>query len=139
GDRDKAIADYRQAHSLSPGNASAREALRRIGAPLEPPVAQQPAAPGPVAAPAPPAPPASKVDADCSAYPREPDRTIRGCTRVIEAGQLSKGNLAPIYALRAHGYQFKGELDRAIADFDQAIRLMAEAPSSWQLAFMYFT
>src|SRR6516165_1397499 len=48
------------------------------------------------------------------------DERIVACSRVITAG---KGNLSWAYYNRGLAYQEKGDNDRAIADYDQAIRL----------------
>lgn len=56
------------------------------------------------------------------------DTQIRGCTQIIKTRRLfdkpiSKGDLAIAYTNRGGTYSDKGEFDRAIADFDQAIKL----------------
>jgi tetratricopeptide (TPR) repeat protein len=48
------------------------------------------------------------------------DERIAACSRVIAAG---RGNLAWAYHYRGFAYQTKGDHDRAIADYDAAIRL----------------
>jgi tetratricopeptide (TPR) repeat protein len=47
---------------------------------------------------------------------------IAACTRQIETGRLKEGDLALAYYNRANNWKAKNELDRAIADFDEAIR-----------------
>ncbi len=55
---------------------------------------------------------------------KDPDLTIRGCTSVIERGkQESREWRAKAYNNRGAAYYKKGELDRAIANFDKAIAL----------------
>ena len=52
------------------------------------------------------------------------DRQIRGCTQVIERGEKeTRENRAIAYFNRGLAYGKKGEVDRAIADFDKAIAL----------------
>ncbi len=52
------------------------------------------------------------------------DRQIRGCTQIIERGKReSEKNRAGAYNNRGAAYQKKGKVDRAIADYTQAIRL----------------
>jgi tetratricopeptide (TPR) repeat protein len=48
------------------------------------------------------------------------DEAISACTRVITS---RRGNLSQAYYNRAIEYRNKGEIDRAIADYDEAIRL----------------
>ena len=56
------------------------------------------------------------------------DTAIRGCSRIIKSGRLlgepiSKENLAFAYYNRGIAYDDKGQYDRAIADYDTAIKL----------------
>jgi tetratricopeptide (TPR) repeat protein len=51
------------------------------------------------------------------------DRAIRGCTNIITAGPESHGDLATVYLIRALAYQQKGDVDRAVADYENAIEL----------------
>ncbi len=57
---------------------------------------------------------------------KDRDLSIRGCTLIIE-GQAKNYNSvaakAVAYANRGNAYEKKGEYDRAIADYEQAIRL----------------
>jgi len=57
------------------------------------------------------------------------DTLIRGCSRIIKSGRLfgkpiSKEDLATAYSNRGDAYRNKGQYDRAIADFDTAIKLL---------------
>src|SRR3954453_4404591 len=55
---------------------------------------------------------------------RDWDRRIAGCTEVLGRGQSeTQANRAIAYSNRAGAYRQKGEHDRAIADYDEAIRL----------------
>lgn len=81
-------------------------------------------------------------DSEACFKSNDPDTRIAACTRTITRAQLArnKHTVGLAYAARASSYQSKNELDRAIADFDQAIRLIGEvAPASWELAFHYWT
>jgi tetratricopeptide (TPR) repeat protein len=57
----------------------------------------------------------------CSAP--DPDTSIRGCTAMIRSGHETQQNLAQAFNNRGIAYYCKGQLDRAIQDFDRAIRL----------------
>ena len=52
-----------------------------------------------------------------------PDQSIAGCTTIITSGRESNENLAIAYYNRGLAYNSKGQYDRAIQDYDQAIRL----------------
>jgi tetratricopeptide (TPR) repeat protein len=58
---------------------------------------------------------------DCNA--RDPDRNIAGCTRVIGDDHESAKVRAIAYVGRGLAWQSKGDRDRAMADFTDAIRL----------------
>jgi tetratricopeptide (TPR) repeat protein len=51
------------------------------------------------------------------------EQTMGGCTAVIDRGQDTPADIALAYSLRGGAFYYKGELARAIADYDQAIRL----------------
>jgi tetratricopeptide (TPR) repeat protein len=53
----------------------------------------------------------------------EPNRRIAGCTAVITAGGAADLTVAVAHRFRGFGHQLNGDLDRAIADYDTAIRL----------------
>ena len=57
---------------------------------------------------------------DCEA---DGERSIRGCTRMIQDRSVSAKDRAFAYHYRASEYLKKGDADRAIADFTQVIRL----------------
>jgi Flp pilus assembly protein TadD len=52
-----------------------------------------------------------------------PEAVVAACTRVIGTGAVQGGQLADLYAARARAYRSQSDLDRAIADFDEAIRI----------------
>ena len=56
------------------------------------------------------------------------DLAIDYCTRAIKSGTLSDRTLATAYYNRAASWERKRRYDRAIADFDEAIRLQAIRP-----------
>src|SRR5450830_460290 len=51
------------------------------------------------------------------------DEALEACSRVIESGQTSGVGLAVVHRNRGNAFRIKGDNDRAIADFDAAIRL----------------
>jgi Caspase domain/TPR repeat/Tetratricopeptide repeat len=57
-----------------------------------------------------------------------PDAVIAACTRAIGAGTAQGGQLADFYGARARAYRAQSDLDRAIADFDEAIRIDPARP-----------
>jgi tetratricopeptide (TPR) repeat protein len=52
-----------------------------------------------------------------------PDVRITNCTTLIQSRRESQGNKAVAYSNRGNEYLAKGDNDRAIADFNEAIRL----------------
>jgi hypothetical protein len=52
-----------------------------------------------------------------------PDQKIAACTAVIQSGRYSGKSLALAFNNRANGYLKKEDQDRAIADYDQALKL----------------
>jgi tetratricopeptide (TPR) repeat protein len=54
------------------------------------------------------------------------DLPIRGCTAVIEAGERMLVQLVAAYNNRGVAFRSNGQIDRAIEDYDQAIRLKPE-------------
>ena len=59
-----------------------------------------------------------KTEADAGS-----DRRLEICTRAIESGALTQEKLAAALGARGATYLHKGDLDRAIADYDAALRL----------------
>jgi tetratricopeptide (TPR) repeat protein len=51
------------------------------------------------------------------------DVVIEGCTAIIQAGQDPPKKLATAFDNRGIAYRLKGEYDRALRDYEQAIRL----------------
>jgi lipoprotein NlpI len=77
------------------------------------------------------APPATAVAESLARYwamCREDDspRLISSCTAVIRSGHETPENLARAFFNRGRAWTGKGEYDRAIQDFDQAVRLDPE-------------
>ncbi|MDH6260461.1 tetratricopeptide repeat protein [Bradyrhizobium sp. BR13661] len=54
------------------------------------------------------------------------DRPIRGCTAVITAGERILAQLVAAYNNRGLAFRARGDLDRAVEDYDKAISLMPD-------------
>jgi tetratricopeptide (TPR) repeat protein len=54
------------------------------------------------------------------------DQQISGCTTVIQSGKETKESLATAFNYRGFTYHGKGQYDRAIQDYDQAIKLVPD-------------
>jgi len=78
---------------------------------------------------------AAADDADTCAK-QSGDVAIAACSRAIASGKFSGEELAPFYVSRGVVYKNKRGLDRAIADFDQAIRLDPKNPNTYTLRGM---
>jgi tetratricopeptide (TPR) repeat protein len=53
----------------------------------------------------------------------DPERSIAGCSALIQSGQETGINLAKAFYSRGWAYARKGDYDRAIADYDRALQL----------------
>jgi tetratricopeptide (TPR) repeat protein len=51
------------------------------------------------------------------------DEQIAGCTNAIKSGKLGGKDLAAAFAIRGSAYRARGELKRAVQDYDQAVKL----------------
>jgi tetratricopeptide (TPR) repeat protein len=60
-----------------------------------------------------------------------PDARIAGCTALIQAGQDTTVKLSVTYNNRGTAYDDKGDYDRAIQDYTEAIRLNPNAASAY--------
>jgi tetratricopeptide (TPR) repeat protein len=128
---EKALADYRAALSANPSYQTAREDLERLEAKMAaPPPA--PAAPAAAAAAAKPAtvaaaPAAATDSSDCTAQfytaAKDPAARLAACTRVIESSESGEYERSTAYAQRGLTFRQTGEFERAIADYDEALRI----------------
>ena len=59
----------------------------------------------------------------CASGSIDRDLRIQHCTRAIQSGGLSREDLAITYNNRGFAYNNKGQYDRAIQDYDQALSL----------------
>jgi tetratricopeptide (TPR) repeat protein len=78
---------------------------------------------------------------DCIAQSSDPDRSISGCTRIINGDEENRRDRAIAYSMRAAAYLHgKGDTDRAIADENESIRLDPERGAAYSIrASAYFT
>ena len=77
--------------------------------------------------------PAAAIADDVEACATTPaEAAIPFCTRAIESGRVKGRDLAGVYLNRGLRFDYKGDPDRAIADYDAAIRI---EPKN---AFAYF-
>jgi tetratricopeptide (TPR) repeat protein len=61
-----------------------------------------------------------------------PDQRIAACTRVIEGGAETVPNLAIAYVTRGIAYKSKKDFERALADFDEAIKLEPHQAAAYE-------
>lgn len=71
----------------------------------------------------------------------DPVLSIKGCTALIQSISETRNNLAIAHSLRGITYSDNGDFDRAIADYEQALKLNPELASAlnslaWDLATM---
>jgi len=59
------------------------------------------------------------------------ERLIHACTAVIRSGRQTPDNLARAFFNRGRAWAEKGQYDRAIQDFDEAIRLDPNYPDAF--------
>jgi tetratricopeptide (TPR) repeat protein len=64
----------------------------------------------------------------CVGLPTSPDQRVTACTAVIDGKTETGDKLAAAYCNRGHGYTEKRDLDRALADLDEALRLKPAHP-----------
>ena len=62
----------------------------------------------------------------CVSDDMHPDIRIVACTRNIQSGRFIGSNLAVAFNNRGNAYYFNGQLDRAIEDYGDAIRLQPD-------------
>ncbi len=62
----------------------------------------------------------------CHSDDTHPDIRIAACTRNIQSGRFTGRNLAIAFTNRGLAYKRKGQWDRAIADYSEAIRLKSD-------------
>ena len=108
GDLAKALVDFRTALGIDPSSQTATAGVRRLEQRLA--VATKPAA--------------TQGAGDVAACNKATgDDAIAACTRRIEAGEARGEDLASVHLSRGIAWSGKRDYDRAIADYDEAIRL----------------
>jgi tetratricopeptide (TPR) repeat protein len=60
-----------------------------------------------------------------------PERSLQGCSALIEASRAAPEALSTWYTLRGAAYVIRGEYDRAIVDLNKAIRLNPKNPEAF--------
>jgi tetratricopeptide (TPR) repeat protein len=70
--------------------------------------------------------------ASCMNENAAPDAAVDACTRAIERAQTTKANVATLYEWRARAREKTGAIDRAVADYSEAIRINPGAVSAYQ-------
>jgi tetratricopeptide (TPR) repeat protein len=69
---------------------------------------------------------AAAGDADQCTRQNDPDARVAACTRILQGGSETAPHRAAAFNNRGRAYQAKDDLDRAIADFNETIRLDAK-------------
>ena len=77
------------------------------------------------------APVAFANDAEDCVQTRDLDRQIRGCTSFINRVGGDKEGMASAYTNRANAYSDKGDLKRALRDYNEAIRIDPTHPFAY--------
>src|SRR5688572_9515160 len=67
----------------------------------------------------------------CASITGNPDLAIQHCTRAIDSGKLSGDTLAQMHYSRAFEWANKNDHDRAIADYDAAIRINSKYTNAY--------
>src|SRR5258708_38035408 len=59
------------------------------------------------------------------------DLAVAGCSRAIDSNQYTGRSLARLYARRGGAYQTQGDLNHAMADFNESMRIDPTYPSAY--------
>ena len=59
------------------------------------------------------------------------DLAVAGCSRAIDSHQYTDRSLARLYARRGGAYQAQGDLNHAMADFNESMRIDPTYPSAY--------
>jgi tetratricopeptide (TPR) repeat protein len=62
---------------------------------------------------------------------RGPDDAIAACTQIIRGGNETPGNLSVAYSNRGHNFLRKDDLESALQDFNEAIRIDPKNAQAW--------
>lgn len=63
------------------------------------------------------------ADAATDCFSEDNERRLSGCSALIETPGLGQEDLSLAFAMRALAYSLKGNYERALADYDEAIRI----------------
>jgi tetratricopeptide (TPR) repeat protein len=66
---------------------------------------------------------------DCESM--QPDHALEGCTQIINSGLLSAQLLTTAYQIRGDAYRQKAQVDEAISDYAEAIRIDPNTASAY--------
>jgi tetratricopeptide (TPR) repeat protein len=64
--------------------------------------------------------------AGCASDRADRDSTVEACTALLQSGKLSSADRADAFLGRGYAYAAKGQYDRAIQDYDEAIKLVPD-------------
>ena len=62
----------------------------------------------------------------------QPDQQVAACTAIIEAGQETPTNMAVAYCARGVAFHARDQLNRAIADYDESVRIGPKSPTGYR-------
>src|SRR5438876_10686869 len=60
----------------------------------------------------------------------DPGQSIAACSTIIQSGQETDANLSKVFDSRGLAYMRKRDFDRAIQDYDQALRLNSRSATA---------
>jgi tetratricopeptide (TPR) repeat protein len=62
----------------------------------------------------------------------QPDQQVAACTAIIETGQETSTNMAVAYCARGVAFHARDQLERAIADYDESVRIGPKSPGGYR-------
>jgi tetratricopeptide (TPR) repeat protein len=67
----------------------------------------------------------------CASHDTDPDLRIGACTWLLNSGQLDDASIPNVFRNRGPAYSLKGDLDRAIENFSEAVKLDPRHPANY--------